>query len=311
MHRPHPRPDAEPVRNDRFGRCKRIELRGPPLPGRGRNRSWRWTPLSESWVRQSGTWDIAQHRLGLLRGEPSRVDRHLRENVDNLTTSGLHMFVREAIDAGAGALAITAAQGQAGRGPFAQAVLASTEAAVSNDEDHWHDALRIAADHGLRLIIVDALEGLVAASVGSENWAECLRLFGAAQRLRAECEYHWRFRLEEQVLDVAITAARQQLGSAQAASAEAEGRALPWADAVGYARRARGERKRPRHGWASLTPTEERVVELVAEGLTNPEIAARLLMGRSTVKTHLEHIFAKLGVTSRSDLASQAARRAR
>ncbi len=55
----------------------------------------------------------------------------------------------------------------------------------------------------------------------------------------------------------------------------------------------------------------EHVVALVAEGLTNPEIATRLLMGRSTVKTHLEHIFAKLGVTSRSDLASQAARRAR
>ena len=188
-------------------------------------------------------------------------------------------------------------------------MLAATEAAVSNDEDRWHDALRIAAEHGLRLIIVDALEGLAAAAARSESWAECLRLYGAAQRLRAECEYRWRFGLEEQVLDVAITAARQQLDSAQAVRAEAEGRALPWADAVGYARRARGDRKRPRHGWASLTPTEEHVVALVAEGLTNPEIATRLLMGRSTVKTHLEHIFAKLGVTSRSDLASQAARR--
>ena len=111
----------------------------------------------------SDTWDIAQHRLGLLRGEPSRVERHLRDNVDNLTTSGLHLFVKEAIDAGAGALAIVAARGQAERGPFCQAVLAATEAAVSSDEDRWHDALRIAAEHGLRLIIVDALEGLVAA----------------------------------------------------------------------------------------------------------------------------------------------------
>ncbi len=258
----------------------------------------------------SDTWDIAQHRLGLLRGEPSRVDRLLRDNVDNLTQSGLHLFVREAIDAGDGTLAIAAARGRAERGPFRQAVLAATEAAVSNDEDRWHDALRIAAEHGLRLIIVDALEGLAVAAARSESWAECLRLYGAAQRLRAECEYRWRFGLEEQALDVAITAAREQLDSPQAVRAEAEGRALNWADAVSYARRARGGRKRPRHGWASLTPTEENVVALVAEGLTNPEIATRLLMGRSTVKTHLEHIFAKLGVTSRSELTSQAARRA-
>ncbi len=258
---------------------------------------------------RTDTWDIAQHRLGLLRGEPSRVERHLRHDVGNLTPSGLHLFVREAIDAGDGTLAIAAARDAAERGPFSQAVFAATEAAVSSDEDRWHDALRIAAEHGLRLIVVDALEGLAVAAAQSDSWAECLRLYGAAQRLRAECEYRWRFRLEEQILDVAITAARHQLDSAQAVRAEGEGRALPWADAVRYARRARGERKRPRHGWGSLTPTEEHVVALVAEGLTNPEIATRLLMGRSTVKTHLEHIFAKLGVTSRSDLASQAARR--
>ena len=78
---------------------------------------------------------------------------------------------------------IVAARGQAGCGPFFQAVLAATEAAVSNDEDRWHDALRTAAEHGLRLIVVDALEGLAAAAPRSESWAECLRLYGAAQRL--------------------------------------------------------------------------------------------------------------------------------
>ena len=77
-------------------------------------------------------------------------------------------------------------------------------------------------------------------------------------------------------------------------------------DAVAYARRARGERARPRHGWASLTPTEQQVVELVAEGLTNPEIAERLLMARGTVKTHLEHVFAKTGLRNRAELAAAA-----
>jgi DNA-binding CsgD family transcriptional regulator len=50
-------------------------------------------------------------------------------------------------------------------------------------------------------------------------------------------------------------------------------------------------------------------VDLVSEGLTNPQIGIRLLMGRATVKTHLEHIFNKIGVRSRSELASAAARR--
>ncbi len=80
-------------------------------------------------------------------------------------------------------------------------------------------------------------------------------------------------------------------------------------EAIEYASRARGERKRPSSGWASLTPTELRVVELVAEGLTNPQIAAKMFVARGTVKVHLGHIFTKLDVTSRSELAAQAARR--
>ena len=84
---------------------------------------------------------------------------------------------------------------------------------------------------------------------------------------------------------------------------------MEWDAAVAYAQRARGERGRPSHGWESLTPTEGRVVELVAQGMTNPQIAEELLMGRATVKTHLMHVFAKLGVASRSEVAAMAARR--
>ncbi|MCU1450529.1 MAG: hypothetical protein JWP02_2699, partial [Acidimicrobiales bacterium] len=80
-------------------------------------------------------------------------------------------------------------------------------------------------------------------------------------------------------------------------------------DAVAYATRASGERRRPSSGWASLTPTETDVVRLIAEGLTNPDIAARLFVSRATVKTHLVHVFAKLGVATRSELAAAATRR--
>lgn len=80
------------------------------------------------------------------------------------------------------------------------------------------------------------------------------------------------------------------------------------ADALAFARRGRGPRLRPSHGLESLTPTEREVVALVADGLTNPQIAERLLVARSTVKDHLAKIFRKLGVASRSELAAVATR---
>jgi DNA-binding NarL/FixJ family response regulator len=51
------------------------------------------------------------------------------------------------------------------------------------------------------------------------------------------------------------------------------------------------------------------VVRLVTEGLTNPQIGERLFIARGTVRTHLTHIFTKLGVTSRAQLATEATRR--
>jgi DNA-binding CsgD family transcriptional regulator len=77
---------------------------------------------------------------------------------------------------------------------------------------------------------------------------------------------------------------------------------------LGVRRGSRGARQRPRIGWDSLTPTEHRVVGLVAEGLTNPQIGERLYVSRRTVQTHLAHVFAKLDVSSRAELAATAAR---
>jgi DNA-binding NarL/FixJ family response regulator len=48
------------------------------------------------------------------------------------------------------------------------------------------------------------------------------------------------------------------------------------------------------------------VVRLAVEGLNNPEIGAKLYMSRSTVKTHLSHVFAKVGVANRTELAAGA-----
>src|SRR5262249_43024844 len=74
--------------------------------------------------------------------------------------------------------------------------------------------------------------------------------------------------------------------------------------------RALGARGRPRAaelghsvGWDSLTRSERAVAQLVADGLSNRLVAARLFVSSSTVDTHLRHIFSKLGINSRLRLA--------
>jgi DNA-binding CsgD family transcriptional regulator len=80
--------------------------------------------------------------------------------------------------------------------------------------------------------------------------------------------------------------------------------------------RARGVR-RPHHrgrpaeaaartGWETLTPAERKVAGLVADGRSNPEIAAELLVSARTVQTHVSHILAKLGARSRAEIAGKA-----
>jgi DNA-binding CsgD family transcriptional regulator len=56
---------------------------------------------------------------------------------------------------------------------------------------------------------------------------------------------------------------------------------------------------RPVTGWESLTDTERSVAGLVAEGLTNQEVATRMFLSRHTIDFHLRHIFRKLGIESR------------
>lgn len=77
--------------------------------------------------------------------------------------------------------------------------------------------------------------------------------------------------------------------------------------ALGLPRRRSPER--PTFGWDSLTQTEARVAALVAEGLSNPQVAHRLFVSPRTVQTHVSHIFTKLGISSRVDLARLAAQR--
>ena len=173
-------------------------------------------------------------------------------------------------------------------------------------EEGAHAALAVAVEMAFRRTTVLALEELAHLSASAGSAAEAARLLGACRTARqaggliphAE-EGRW--------IDETTSAVVALLGD-ETAGAFAEGEALSLPNAVAYARRARGERGRPAAGWGSLTPTEQQVVDLVVEGLSNPQIADRLLMSRGTVKVHLAHIYRKLAVANRAELAAVAAR---
>jgi predicted ATPase/class 3 adenylate cyclase/DNA-binding CsgD family transcriptional regulator len=147
-----------------------------------------------------------------------------------------------------------------------------------------------------------------AADAGSS--LEAVRLLGAVAGTQERFGLPWLPRVLIAARTETEQLCRAALGDEAFEAAWAEGFELDLDAAVAYALRARGQRKRPSTGWDSLTPTELQVVDQVAAGRTNAEVAAALLMGRTTVKTHLSHIFTKLDLTNRGQLTAEAARRA-
>lgn len=158
----------------------------------------------------------------------------------------------------------------------------------------------------MRLPYVIILAGLI----GREGrYEDAARVFGAASVEADRVGLAFHGGLFNALDDGQLEATRRSLDDGAFARAWAEGTAMSFDDVVAYLQRGRGERKRPATGWASLTPTEQQVVDLVAEGLANKEIAARLFMSVPTVKSHLTHSYAKLGYSSRAELIAAAAAR--
>jgi predicted ATPase/DNA-binding CsgD family transcriptional regulator len=158
-----------------------------------------------------------------------------------------------------------------------------------------HEALAIRWEHGLRMFYVDSLDALAPLLSRAED---TVRVLAASAQARAELGCPRPMDTED---------LRNTLGASRFGMLWDEGAGMPLDDVVAFVRRARGARGRPSTGWASLTPTERDVVRLAVEGLNNPDIGARLFMSRGTVKTHLSHVYAKLGISNRTELATLAA----
>jgi DNA-binding CsgD family transcriptional regulator len=171
-----------------------------------------------------------------------------------------------------------------------------------------HDALACAASCGVYQPLAGILECLADLARDADS-QQAARLFGAADALRQRTGIV-RFKVHQAAYEASVGALREAMGESAFDGAWAEGAALSTEEAIAYAHRGRGERKRPSSGWASLTPAERDVVRLVCEGLANKDIATRLFVSPKTVQAHLTHVYTKLGLSSRVQLVQEAARRA-
>lgn len=266
--------------------------------------------------------------LALGRGNPSGAREILDPFVDEMRKLGLPLF----LSWGLGLLGATlVAQGdiQAAKSILVEAKttgeilpnrwlmsLADYHLAeVARREDDYalaeelhHEALASRAEAGLKPGAVESLEALAFLAADLESWAEATWLLGATSNVRETLGFV-RWPAGTKAYEDTIDRCRTAMGDAAFRETFARGTKLSLEEAISYSSRARGERKRPSTGWQSLTPTELAVSELVADGLTNRQIGEQMFISPATVKTHLAHIFNKLGVTSRSALAAENTRR--
>ena len=136
--------------------------------------------------------------------------------------------------------------------PFGARVATAQGDEARADQD-LHDALAVAADIKAYLGLADTFERIAIRAVDAESHREAARLLGAANAIRDRTG-EVRFRVYDAAVH-SVVALRDAMGD-DFDAAWAEGAALTVEEAIAYAQRGRGERKRPSNGWASLTPTE-------------------------------------------------------
>lgn len=176
---------------------------------------------------------------------------------------------------------------------------------VGEAEVRFHEALEIQRDAALLPGLLRTMEALCSILIAKEKYDDAARVLAFTDAARLEIGLVRGFveDLEWRTLRQTLEA---EMGHEALESAQDSAKQADLDEIIGLLSRMRGKRARPLTGWASLTPTERRVVSLAVEGLTNPQISERMFISRGTVKVHLSHIFQKLDVASRTQLAAKA-----
>ena len=271
---------------------------------------------------------LAEARVAAARGDITSAIGALRQAADGARRVGIVMFLPAILAALACMAAITGdqstaaaavAEARAELGGRRQAV---TAAALRYAEGilAWHrgelpDAEREVREATVqwhrgsdRMDACDGIELLGVLAAARERYPDAARLLSAADAARRPLQYLAPgFTANRAAAARALSDARHALGDDRFTQAWDQGQGLTLDDAVAYAARKGGGRKRPATGWASLTRAELQVARLAGEGLRNDAIARRLFIAPGTVKVHLSHIFAKLGIATRAELAARAA----
>jgi DNA-binding CsgD family transcriptional regulator len=242
-------------------------------------------------VQRHGAWFLALHAMA--RGDPAQARRWLTALGDKERLSVFPLFpldpgddpqlVRIALASGDQELAESATAAAERRSELNPGILGLAASAaharglLAGDLERLAAAVTLLEAGQRRLALASALEDLAVAQVRAGRPGDAVAALDRALQIHAACGAQWD-----------LSRVRRRLRR------------------LGVRRRVAAER-RPRRGWAAMTDSELAVARLVADGLTNREVAERLYISPHTVSGHLRHVFEKLGISSRVALTRIAA----
>jgi predicted ATPase/DNA-binding NarL/FixJ family response regulator len=187
---------------------------------------------------------------------------------------------------------------------YTLATLAQAERDHERARDLFEEGLSVSAELGNEADVAHCLEGLASVAAEGGRIARAARLWGAEEALLEKIEAAvYTYVPDRSVHRSQVAAARSQLEEEAFAAAWAEGRAMSLEEAIEYAldRSTTPGPNAPETYPAGLSAREVDVLRLVAQGLTNAEVAARLFISSRTVGWHLGSIYRKLGFSSRTE----------
>ena len=268
-----------------------IHLGDPGLSRQAREIAQVMLGQSAPSVRRHAAWLLALQEMAA--GDPARAHEWLRALGEEERMSIVPLFPMDVADEARlihialaaqdyelAAHAADAAQRRAQRNPQIRSIAAAAAHArglLDHNRKDLAEAVALYEGGPRPLAYAAALEDLGVATVDGGDTDEAVEVLGRALEVYAQAGAAWdagRVRGRLRALGV-----RRRLVAAQ----------------------------RPGRGWAAMTDSELAVARLVAQGLTNREVAERLFVSQHTVSGHLRHVFAKLDVNSRVELTRLAA----